>query len=276
MTVDLLATTTLTNPLVVQMRQDVADAMHNARPGFLADSKVLTEAIADITFDLTIQGASFIEVKIIDPAWQLLKEGPNGSFIDVDSDGFLLPITIEFPKGSDRWYYLVAASPTSDLTSGNLTLTFEDRAVDVLRNLDQYDGPAQSLPNETRLEFLIRLLKVGQITPKEIFSQATINFEQSPPSFTPAQVVQWDRAWTQTRQQRQQQASQLQSEAQKGVNAAASTINQVVQGITNLFGGPPPATGTNARNQWWATNAPGAEDSGSADYVPNAGYIPGL
>jgi hypothetical protein len=276
MTANLLNTTTLTDPVIVQLRQDVADALHSARPGFLTDSMVLTNAIADITFNLAVQGASFIEILIIDPSWQLLQEGPNGSFIDVDTTGQLLPITLEFPKGSDRWYYLVAANPVSDLTSGNLKLTFEDRAVDVLRNLDQYDGPAQSLPNETRLEFIIRLLKVGQIVPKEIFSQPTINFEKSPPSFTPQQIVQWDRAWTQAQQRKQLEAAQVQRQVQNVVTHVGDVGTEVNQAISDLFGGGVGPTGTNQQNQWWATNAPGAENPNGADYVPNAGYIPGL
>lgn len=273
--VDPLATSTLTNPLVVQMRQDVALAINSARPGFLADAMVLTEAIADITFDLAVQGASFMEVTVIDPGWQLFRDSGNGNgaFIDVDPSGYLLPINMEFPKGSDRWWYLVAANPTSDLTQGNVKLTFEDHTVEVLRSHDKDDGPAQSNPDETRLEFILRLLKTAQISVKEIFSQPTIDFEQSPPSFTPQQVVDWDKQWTRDQQQKRADAAKT--------AAALAQLQQNVKEFISSLTTPatttaPTGTGTTAQNQWWAKNAPGAENPNSADYVPNAGYIPGL
>lgn len=275
---DPLATATLINPFVLELRQDIAEQMHSQRPGYISNAAVLTNAIADITFDLTVQGASYIEVLVIDPYWQLLRPNKTGhALLDVDENGLLLPVELNFPKGSQNYYFLVAANPTSDMTGGNIKLTFEDSTVYKLRNLDQHDGPSKSNVNETRLEFILRLLKTARITARRHFSADTARFESSPPSFTPQEVIDWDKRWTALQAQRQKQAAQVQS----GVKAVDSAINGVAAGIGhaigNLLAPPPPGpTGTISRNQWWAGHAPGAENSGSADYIPNAGYIPGL
>src|SRR5690348_16177171 len=50
----------------------------------------LSQWVTDIIIETTVQGASLLEVHIIDPFWTLLRRDPDGvSFIDVDDQGFL-------------------------------------------------------------------------------------------------------------------------------------------------------------------------------------------
>lgn len=244
-----LSTVSLEAALAVKLRQDVADALHNARPGFLTSSAVLTEAIADIQYDLTVSGASFLVVTVIDPNWQLLQERGKDlvAFIDVDTDGFLLPVTMEFPAGSDSWWNLVAANPTSDLSTGNIKLTFEDDTVQTLRDYDGSDGNRVSAPNQTRLEYILQILKTANVYAKQIFSSATINFEKSPPSLTPQQVLAWDKKWTSDQKKKQQQATQTAAAAKAYEQLSAAKIH-------NLLTPKDPTSPSKPQQPWWATH----------------------
>jgi hypothetical protein len=116
--------------------------------------KDLTEAIADLTVETIVQGAGTLTALIIDPWWQLLTRSSDGSapaFIDVDESGLLIPVDVNFPSGTDCWWRLCAAQPTTDTSQANLTLTFEDRIATELRDLG---GPKTAGSGQTRAQFI--------------------------------------------------------------------------------------------------------------------------
>ena len=111
----------------------------------------LTDLLADIIIDTVDQGASTVEVHLIDPQWALLtRYGNRPAFFDVDDAGLLIPVDINFPKGTDRWWRLCQASPVVDPTQPNVFI-FEDRIVSLLR--DQ-GGPKHASANQTRAAFI--------------------------------------------------------------------------------------------------------------------------
>lgn len=114
----------------------------------------LTQAIVDLTVETIVQGAGTLTVLIVDPWWQLLTRPASGNspaFIDVDESGLLIPVDVNFPQGTDSWWRLCAAQPTTDTTQANLTLTFEDRIATELRDLS---GPKTAGSNQTRAQFI--------------------------------------------------------------------------------------------------------------------------
>lgn len=138
-------TAILTDPLQIQAyRSSVADQM-NAQTGG-PKFEDLGERVADITLNDTAQGASTLEVSLIDPYWILLISG----FIQTDENGFLWPpIDINFPTGTDCVWRLCQVNATKDFTQPNLTLTFEDRIVSILRLMSAVNGLQQGLANQT-------------------------------------------------------------------------------------------------------------------------------
>ncbi len=112
----------------------------------------LTDAIVDITFESTAQGASILVVTITDFQLQLITRfGNSPAFIDSDDSGLLLPVDVNFPQNTNRWWRLMAADISSDLTQANLRLTFEDRIVVELRDLA---GPKTAGKGQTRAAFV--------------------------------------------------------------------------------------------------------------------------
>ena len=123
----------------------------------------LSDYVADISIETSVQGSSILAVQIIDPGWMLLRRDSAGvAFFDTDEDGFLWPpIDLNFPADvSDAQWSLCRLDASTDLTGPNITLTFEDKITSVLR---QFQGPVQSNPNETRAEFIRRLVKEATI-----------------------------------------------------------------------------------------------------------------
>lgn len=113
--------------------------------------KDLTDSIQDIIVDSVAQGAWTLEVHIIDPYWQLLtRYGDKPAFFDVDDAGLLLPVDVNFPQNTDRWWRIAAANPSVDPTVAHI-YTFEDRIVSELR--DQ-GGPKHASKNQTRAQFI--------------------------------------------------------------------------------------------------------------------------
>lgn len=112
----------------------------------------LTAAIKDIVIETTVQGAGTLTVSIVDPWWQLLtRVGDAPAFVDVDESGLLIPVDVNFPQGTDSWWRLCAASPSTDTTQANLTLVFEDRIATELRDLG---GPKTAGNNQDRAQFI--------------------------------------------------------------------------------------------------------------------------
>lgn len=157
----------------------------------------LSEWITDIIIETTAQGASLLEVHIIDPAWTLLIRDTNGvSYIDVDDSGFLWPpIEVTFPKDrSDATWRLCQLRPSTSLTEANMILVFEDKIVSELR---EHFGQQTSYPDQTRAEFLQSLVQQANsqpafpgevdirfvpLLPKETFTKADLTLQQRLPT----------------------------------------------------------------------------------------------
>lgn len=131
------------DPNAIRAPQIIAEQLQkNRKPKVLN----LSDQIVDVTIETSVQGASTLTLAIVDSDWKLLTSG----FIRVDEDGLLEAIDINY-GGEDSWWRLAACNPTSDLGAANLTLTFEDRIVSLLR--DEM-GPKASTPGETREQFI--------------------------------------------------------------------------------------------------------------------------
>lgn len=99
---------------------------------------------ADIT--RTVQGASTLNVSILDQDRELWQSGNFGSKVDVLVDGL--------------WFRLADISKQGDI----LGLTFEDRSIGILRTYNSFIAPIPRT-SMTRAEFILRLLKeVREIT----------------------------------------------------------------------------------------------------------------
>jgi hypothetical protein len=144
-----------------------------ARRNQIATKQVvdLKNWIADIILETSVQGASLIEVHVIDPAWIMMWTDPSGaSFINVDEDGYLWPpIDVTFPPDiSDATWRLCQVQASTDLTQPNIVLVFEDRIASELR---EHFKPQQSYPDQSRAEFIQSLIKDANnfpFTPGEV------------------------------------------------------------------------------------------------------------
>lgn len=111
----------------------------------------LSEAIIDIIFDTVAQGASTLEVHVLDPSWVLfMRQGDAPAFFDVDDAGLLLPVDVNYPQTTDRWWRLCGGTLTVDPSQPHV-LIFEDRIVSLLR--DQ-GGAKHAGKNQTRAQFI--------------------------------------------------------------------------------------------------------------------------
>jgi hypothetical protein len=134
--------------------------MKQAQPKEILD---LSDFIADIIIETTVQGSSLLEVHIIDPGWITLRRDSNGtSFFDVDDSGYLWPpIDLNFPPDvSDAQWRLCQLRPSTDTTQANVILTFEDKVVATMR---EFSGPVMSSVNQTRAEFIRQLVKEATV-----------------------------------------------------------------------------------------------------------------
>lgn len=146
----------LTDPSAVEfVAQQLNDGTQNQNVANGAPTiRDLTEAVCDITIETIVQGAGTLTVLIADPWWVLLtRVGDSPAFIDVDDAGLLIPVDVNFPRGTDCWWRLCAANPTTDTSQANLTLTFEDRIASDLRDIG---GPLTAHNNEDRAQFIAR------------------------------------------------------------------------------------------------------------------------
>jgi cell wall-associated NlpC family hydrolase len=112
----------------------------------------LQESVAQVTIQTQLSGASMLHLTLIDPYWEILSSG----MLDVNADGLLEEIEVNFPEGSNSWWRLTMVDISSDLSSANLTLTFEDRIVAYLRSKW---GPKVIKPGSTtRAQFVKQLV----------------------------------------------------------------------------------------------------------------------
>ena len=126
----------------------------------------LDQFISDIIIETTAQGASLLEVQIIDPGWRLLQrdQKTGACFFDVDDQGYLWPpVEVNFPPANSKTGYsgtgcvwrLAMLEPSTDLTGPNITLTFEDKIVSELREHSATPAhPKVASKGETRAEFI--------------------------------------------------------------------------------------------------------------------------
>jgi hypothetical protein len=132
----------------------------------------LESVIADIRVETTVQGASTIEIDVIDPDWHLLTSG----FLDVDDKGKLKPVDINYPKASNFWWRLTQVSPTTDKSGANVTLTFEDRVVAYLR---QHKGAKSwSRRHYTRAQAIKAMVDEVRNAPKPVFKSRELTAKQ--------------------------------------------------------------------------------------------------
>lgn len=157
------------------LAQTVADQMHAQTTGPKFED--LSDAIADIQIETAVQGASFLEVHIIDPNLQLLylPKDPNdvtSTFIQVAADGYLdPPIRLQFPPGGKTFWRLCsvrASTITPGSADANLILTFEDEVAAVLRTIDASDiGAAKQAAPDASLEaYMGQVIAAAARSPK--------------------------------------------------------------------------------------------------------------
>jgi hypothetical protein len=89
----------------------------------------IESVLADLRVNTTMQGASTLEIDIIDPGWLLITSG----FLDKGADDKFDVVDLNYPEGSDYWWRLTLADPSTGLDGPNLTLTFETRVVSYAR-----------------------------------------------------------------------------------------------------------------------------------------------
>jgi hypothetical protein len=83
----------------------------------------LADRIGEIEEETQIKGTDYLKVKIIDPDWEL----QNSGFVDVDKEGLLDPIELEFPAGSKRYWVFCAVEGTTEIAEANFTMIFQDK-----------------------------------------------------------------------------------------------------------------------------------------------------
>lgn len=114
--------------------------------------KNLEKVITDIVITTVYQGSGTLEIDVSDPDWWLFHRPRDGrpAFIDVDDAGLLIPVDVNFPTGTDRWWRLAQIVPTVDPSQSH-QLIFEDLIASLLR--DQ-GGPKHASPTQSRAAFI--------------------------------------------------------------------------------------------------------------------------
>lgn len=152
----------LTNPVRIDaVKASIATQM-NAQSGG-PTFKDLSERINDVKIETVAQGASTLMVTLTDPDWNLMSyEHPAGSgntFIQADATGYLLPIDINHPRGTDCVWRLCQCNYSTFVGDPNAILTFEDRSVSWLREVNSnMGGVAQGSPDATLGGFIKQLV----------------------------------------------------------------------------------------------------------------------
>lgn len=112
----------------------------------------LAQAIGEIELETQILGASFLKVEIIDPEGTIAASG----LIDVNPEGILQPVEVEYPEGSGWDWVLCAAEVSTDPSQPNLILTFEDKFVTMMR--EQFGPKLTAAGTQTRAQFIKSLV----------------------------------------------------------------------------------------------------------------------
>jgi cell wall-associated NlpC family hydrolase len=117
----------------------------------------LADAISEVTLQTQMLGASLLTVTLIDPQWDIVTSG----FLDVNDEGLLDELEVNFPEGSSSWWRLAMLEVHCDASSPNLVLTFEDRIVSYLR--DRWRPKVITPRATTRAQFVKQLVdEVGR------------------------------------------------------------------------------------------------------------------
>lgn len=153
----------LTDPARIEAVKATIAGQMNAQSGG-PTFEDLGERIADVQIETVAQGASTLTVTLIDPRLFLLRyaspPGSGNTFIQADSTGFLWPpIDINFPTGTDCVWRLCQVNASKFTGDANLILTFEDRSVSWLREINSnMGGVSQGSPDATLAGFLKQLV----------------------------------------------------------------------------------------------------------------------
>jgi cell wall-associated NlpC family hydrolase len=120
----------------------------------------LSDRITEIEEETQVLGANYVKVHIVDPYWTL----QNSGFVDVDKQGMLDEIQIEFPQGSKRYWILCAVEGSTETMEGNFILTFQDK---IFADLKAEWGPKVVPPGtQTRAQFVRDLLEEAGVPHK--------------------------------------------------------------------------------------------------------------
>lgn len=116
------------------------------------DEVELSDRIGEIEEETQIKGTDYLKLHIIDPDWTL----QNSGFVDVDSDGLLDEIEVEFPAGSKRYWVFCGIEGSTDVAEANFIMTFQDKLFARLRS----EWGVKNVPpgTQTRARFVHDLL----------------------------------------------------------------------------------------------------------------------
>ena len=150
-------------PLNPALTTFLARHITNSATGPAPTVEDLAAAIQEITVETQTAGSSLLQVTLVDPGWLIQRNG----FLDVDADGLLPAIEVNFPEGSDLWWRLAMVEASNDLNDANLTLTFQDRIVAYLH--DHWGSKGVAPGTTTRAQFIKQLVdevgRGGGVTP---------------------------------------------------------------------------------------------------------------
>lgn len=205
------------------------------------EKEELAEAISEIEIQTQIEGASFIKVWVIDPEWVLATTG----FVDVNEEGILDPLEVEFPEKSGWLWTFCAVEITNDVTQPNLVLTFEDKIVAELRN--KWGPKNVASGTVTRAQFIKQLVDevgVDGRAPKIKFVCPELNKVQEVAASTEGTLTTESSAQALAKENKSRgvgAGAQITIKGQKPTAPQRELINQVM-GIANSKQSPVLAT----------------------------------
>lgn len=226
-----LDTAILTDPLKIRAYKDsLADQINkqSAGPKFTD----LSDRISSVRIETSAQGASILVLELLDPLWVI----PMSGMIQVDDSGFLWPpIDVNFPTGTDCVWRLCQyrAVWDGDMTTANLTLTFEDRIAALLRQMSALDGISQGQANQTLGGFI-----------KQLVDNANSVLKVNPPIRLVEMISPQDPNYTppitQLPSSAQSPLRQNPNKLQQSVSQAQQTV---IDGISRIVGNLIPGSG---------------------------------